>query len=74
MDHGIRAVAITRRIFPFVAGPRRCLEDRFALLEVKLILAMILRECQIESVSENPLEVAPSLTTQPKHPIRILLD
>ncbi|TMT80226.1 cytochrome P450 [Haloterrigena sp. H1] len=60
--------------FPFAAGPRRCLGDRFALLEAKLILAMILREYQFELVSEVPLEVVPSLTTQPKHPIRIRLN
>lgn len=60
--------------FPFAAGPRRCLGDRFALLEAKLILAMILREYHIESVSKKPLEVVPSLTTQPKHPVRIRLN
>ena len=63
-----------RAYFPFAAGPRRCLGDRFALLEAKLILAMILREYQFELVSKRSLEVVPSLTTQPKHPIRIRLN
>lgn len=60
--------------FPFAAGPRRCLGDRFALLEAKLILAMILREFRIESVADRPLPVVPSLTTQPKHPVRLRLE
>jgi cytochrome P450 len=59
--------------FPFAAGPRRCLGDRFALLETKLILARILQEYRIELVSDQPLEVVPSLTTQPKHPVRVRL-
>lgn len=57
--------------FPFAAGPRRCIGDRFALLEAKLILAIILREYELEVVSESPLEVVPSLSTQPKGPVQI---
>ncbi|WP_083864314.1 cytochrome P450 [Haloferax prahovense] len=59
--------------FPFAAGPRRCLGDRFATLEAKLVLASLLRRFDIELVSEGSLDVVPSLTTQPRNPVRVRL-
>jgi cytochrome P450 len=51
--------------FPFGAGPRRCIGDRFAMLEARLILATIYRDYHLELVSDRNLEVVPTITSRP---------
>lgn len=55
--------------FPFGAGPRRCIGDRFALLETTVVLATILQRCHLELCPETSLEVEAVITTRPKRPI-----
>jgi len=58
--------------FPFSAGPRRCIGDRFALLEARLVLATILRKWHLE-LERDRLDLAATITTRPKHPIETTL-
>lgn len=55
--------------FPFSTGPRRCIGDRFAMLEARLILAMLYQDYHLELVSERNLEVVPTVTSRPKEDI-----
>ena len=55
--------------FPFAAGPRRCVGDRFALLEARLVLATILQRYHLELVSEPKLDLRPSITARPRDPV-----
>lgn len=55
--------------FPFGAGPRRCIGDRFARLEAILVLATILQRYHLELPPETSLQVEPAVTTRPKHPL-----
>lgn len=48
---------------PFGAGPRTCIGRRFALLEATLVLAAIGRRYRLDP--EEPLELAPRMSTQP---------
>ncbi|EMA05327.1 cytochrome P450 [Haloferax mediterranei ATCC 33500] len=57
--------------FPFAAGPRRCIGERFAKLELKIVLGMFLREFDFEVNTETPLDVTPSLSTRPTEPVRV---
>ncbi|WP_137286821.1 cytochrome P450 [Halorussus salinisoli] len=57
--------------FPFAAGPRRCIGDRFALLEARLVLATILQEYHLELVSSPALDLRPSITARPKNPVEM---
>ncbi|UIO99022.1 cytochrome P450 [Halobaculum sp. CBA1158] len=59
--------------FPFSSGPRRCVGDRFALLEAKLILATLLRRYAFEVVEPVDLEgcLEASITTRPTEPVRM---
>ncbi|WP_255170241.1 cytochrome P450 [Natrononativus amylolyticus] len=55
--------------FPFAAGPRRCIGDRFAMLEARLILATIYREYHLELVPGTDLDLMATITARPKHEI-----
>ena len=57
---------------PFSAGPRNCVGQRFALLEMKAVLVAVLRRFRLETeqeFDEDTLFV--SLTLQRKPPIRV---
>lgn len=58
--------------FPFGGGPRRCIGERFALLEATLVLATIGHRYCFDLASERELQLMPSVTTRPKHPIRVI--
>ncbi|KZN25773.1 cytochrome P450 [Haladaptatus sp. R4] len=55
--------------FPFAAGPRRCIGDRFAMLEARLILAMLYQNHHLELASDRNLEVIPTVTSRPKEDV-----
>ncbi|XP_063238473.1 cytochrome P450 4C1-like [Bacillus rossius redtenbacheri] len=59
---------------PFSAGPRNCIGKRFALLEVKAMLAFVLRKYKIRSLegreAVNPM---PALVLKPLHGITVAL-
>jgi cytochrome P450 len=57
--------------FPFAAGPRRCVGDRFALLEARLVLATILQRYHLELVSEPALDLRPSIPARPRDPVEV---
>ncbi|KAF8073217.1 Cyp4v2 [Scenedesmus sp. PABB004] len=58
---------------PFSRGPRDCIGARFALLEAKTILAVLLRRFTFEFAGEGPEEVMMSVTAHPRHgvPLRV---
>jgi cytochrome P450 len=56
--------------FPFAAGPRRCIGDRFAMLEARLLLATIYQEYHLELVpGTEELDLMATITARPKHEI-----
>ncbi|KHJ42753.1 unspecific monooxygenase [Trichuris suis] len=60
---------------PFGAGPRRCIGERFALLEMKLTLARLLRKYRIflNDRTEVPLELQEGMTNTPKNGVVLSL-
>ncbi|WP_411968575.1 cytochrome P450 [Haloferax sp. YSSS75] len=56
----------TYAYIPFGAGPRSCLGRAFALTEAKIVLASVLREFELDWDGDEPLEITPEMTTQPK--------
>lgn len=52
--------------FPFAAGPRRCIGDRFAMLEAPLLLATVYRRYHLELIPEATLDLMATVTARPK--------
>ncbi|RQG96472.1 cytochrome P450 [Natrarchaeobius chitinivorans] len=65
MEEGLPKLAY----FPFAAGPRRCIGDRFAMLEARLILAMVYQRYHLELVPGTDLDLRATITARPKHEI-----
>ncbi|WP_336025315.1 cytochrome P450 [Halobellus salinisoli] len=50
---------------PFGAGPRRCVGETFARVEVSIVLAELLRRFRFERVGDGDLSLSPAMTNQP---------
>jgi cytochrome P450 len=59
--------------FPFGGGPRICIGNHFALMEAVLLLATIARRYRLVIEPGQTLELLPSITLRPKHPLRMRL-
>lgn len=57
--------------FPFGGGPRRCLGDRFAMLEARLVIATLVQRVHFELVSPRSLEFSHTITTRPTREIEM---
>ncbi|MFH5801745.1 cytochrome P450 [Haladaptatus sp. CMAA 1911] len=55
--------------FPFGGGERQCIGRRFALLELRLTLATLLRSVRFEATSDTELSPTPALTCRPSEPV-----
>ena len=57
--------------FPFGGGPRQCIGDGFAWLELMPVLGHFLRDWRFELVPGQKIEPRPAVTLRSKHPIRM---
>lgn len=53
--------------FPFGGGPRRCIGDNFATLEMRLVLPMIVQKYRLQLVSGHPVRPASTLSLRPEN-------
>lgn len=60
------------RYLPFGGGPRLCIGNNFAMMEMQLVLAHYLRKYQIRLATEEPVDMLPLVTLRPKNGVRIL--
>ena len=57
--------------FPFGGGPRQCIGDGLAWLELMLVLGHLLRDWRFELVPGQKIELWPAVTLRSKDPIRM---
>lgn len=51
---------------PFSTGQRKCIGDQFALMEAKLVLAVLLQRFRFRMVTDHPVVPEPLVTLRPK--------
>ncbi len=56
---------------PFAAGPRMCIGNNFALMEITLILAMMMQRFDFVLDKEHPVVLEPLVTLRPKYGMKI---
>ena len=59
---------------PFGAGPRMCIGNNFAMMEMQILLAMLVRRFDFHMVEEHPVEMRPLITLKPRHGILMELN
>ncbi len=59
--------------FPFLGGPHHCIGHEFAMMEMKLILAMVIQEFDVELLPGQAIAPKASLSLRPSGPVRLLL-
>src|SRR6185295_11892666 len=59
--------------FPFGGGPRQCIGNYFAMMEVVLLLATIGQRFRFKLDPDHKVEVLPVLSLRPKNGIKVLL-
>ncbi len=58
---------------PFGGGPRLCIGNQFALMEMQILLAMLVHNFTIKSASDLPITPRPLITLRPNRPVQVLL-
>jgi cytochrome P450 len=59
--------------FPFIAGPHQCIGAEFAMLEMRLVVAMVLRDYDLELAPNQTIEPRASIAIIPNAPVRVVL-
>jgi cytochrome P450 len=60
--------------FPFGGGPRICIGNYFAMMEVGLLMATIGQRFRFSLVQDQPVDLFPAMSLRPKEGIKVLVE
>jgi cytochrome P450 len=60
--------------FPFGGGPRQCIGNHFAMMEMQIIVTMMLQRCRPRRRSRGPAEPMAAMTIRPRHGLPMTLE
>jgi len=58
---------------PFGGGPRLCIGNNFALMEMQFVLAMMIKRYRFKVVENQEIDINPMITLRPRHGIKVIL-
>jgi cytochrome P450 len=71
---GFQRILPKYAFFPFGGGPRSCIGEGFAWMELEIILTELLRRWRFELVPGQTITPKASITLRPEKPIRVVVD
>jgi cytochrome P450 len=60
--------------FPFSGGPRRCIGEGFAQLQLPLVVAMVSQRYRLSLLPSRPAEVGVAVTLRPRAPLLVRVE
>ena len=60
--------------FPFGGGPRLCIGDSFAMLEMQLVVAMVAQRYRPDLVPGHPVAPQPAISLRARYGMRMTLE
>jgi len=60
--------------FPFGGGPRLCIGQQFAMVEMQLTLMELIKNFKMELKKDHPVELSPLITLRPKHGLKMTVN
>ena len=70
---GVREQLHPYAYLPFGGGPRLCIGNQFALMEMQILLALIVRDFDFQPVTGQRINPKPLITLRPNKPIQVIL-
>lgn len=61
------------KYLPFGGGPRLCIGNSFAMMEMQVVITRILQSFHFELVKHQTIEMEPLITLRPRYGIKLLL-
>jgi cytochrome P450 len=60
--------------FPFGGGPRACIGNYFAMMEIVMVLATIGRRFRFSLVPDHPVSLQPAMSLRPADGIKVVVN